>query len=298
MNKNWTSNIVTRTRRTDIGHGRSRITLGVAWTLAFAGLVSSLWAAPLPTGPEDPVEITVYAAASTRDALQAIDAKYSKENKVKLVFNFGSSGDLSKQIIAANKADVFLSADEKEMDRVAAEKLVLDGTRRPLLSNQLVVIEPIDPQKPEYSVFSTPFSVEQLARPEVQRLSLANVETVPAGRYAKEWLEKKEQWTAVKDRVLPALDVRAALAAVESAGAQAGIVYRTDVTRSKQARIVYTVPIEDGPKISYPVAVLQDRPHVDEAKAFVAFLSGPVAREVFDENGFIVLVPKITPDKK
>jgi molybdate transport system substrate-binding protein len=247
---------------------------------------------------EDPIELTIYAAASTRDVMQAIDAKYSKAHDLVLVFNFGSSGDLSKQIIAANKADVFLSADEKEMDRVAAEKLLLDGTRKALLSNQLVVIEPIDPAQAEHSIFTKPFTVEQLARPEVRLLSLANVETVPAGRYAKEWLEKKMQWDAVKARVLPAVDVRAALAAVESAGAQAGIVYRTDVARSKKARTVFAVPIDEGPKISYPVAVLKERPHTEEAKALVDYLCGTEAREIFEENGFLVLVPKPSSEKK
>src|SRR5580765_6422294 len=89
-------------------------------------------------------EVVVYAATSTRDVLQALEPAYEKDHKVDLVFNFGSSGDLSKQIVAAAKADVFLSADDKEMDKVEEAKLVAAGTRRPLLSNQLSVIEPAD----------------------------------------------------------------------------------------------------------------------------------------------------------
>src|SRR5262245_42926763 len=109
--------------------------------------------APAPDrGPK--VELTVYAATSTRDALQALEETYEHGHSVDLVFNFGSSGDLSNQIIAAVKADVFLSADEKEMDKVEAAKLVASGTRRPLLSNQLVVIEPADGP----SVFTQPFA--------------------------------------------------------------------------------------------------------------------------------------------
>src|SRR6185436_8050314 len=121
------------------------------------------------------------------------------EHPVDLVFNFGSSGDLSKQIVAAAKADVFLSADEKEMDKVEEAKLVVAGTRKALLSNQLVVIEPADGS----SLFTEPFAPAQLADPKVQRLSLANVETVPAGRYAKAWLEKAGVWQDVSERVLP-----------------------------------------------------------------------------------------------
>ncbi len=237
-----------------------------------------------------PVELSIYAAASTRDALQELQSRYAKSHGyVTLVFNFGSSGDLSRQILAANKADVFLSADEKEMDRVAAGGLVLPDTRQALLSNQLVVIEPVDPAATTGSMFSTPFEAGQLADPRIERLSLANVETVPAGRYAKQWLEAQSQWSAVEARVLPATDVRAALAAVESGGAQAGIVYRTDAARSKQVRIVHAVPLAEGPAISYPLAVLAERPHMADAKAFADFLGSPDARQVFELHGFISL---------
>src|SRR6266850_2712449 len=190
-----------------------------------------------------PVEITVYAAASLRESLQAIAADYDKANGTKIVFNFGSSGDLARQILAANKADLFFSADEKEMDRVAADGRIEESSRRVLLSNQLVVIEPIDPDHPAASIFQKPFAVDALALPVVRRLSLADTGAVPAGRYAKAWLEKKGLWARVKDRVLPGVDVRAALAAVESGGAEAGIVYRTDAAVSKKVRVIYAVPI-------------------------------------------------------
>ena len=231
-------------------------------------------------GPEPKVELAVYAATSTRDALQALEAPYERDHPVDLVFNFGSSGDLSRQIVAAGKADVFLSADDQEMDEV----LVAAGARRPLLSNQLVVIEPADAA----SVFSSPFEPSQLADPRVNLFSLGNVETVPAGRYAKAWLEKTGVWKDVADRILPGIDVRAALAAVESAGAQAGIVYRTDVARSKKARIVFAVPLEQGPRISYPIAAIAGRPAEAEARAFVEFLASAAARPVFEEFGFVI----------
>jgi len=232
-----------------------------------------------------PVELAVYAATSTRDALLGLELAYEREHGVELVFNFGSSGDLSRQIVAAAQADVFLSADEKEMDRVEEAKLVAAGTRRALLSNQLVVIEPADAP----SLFTAPFEPAQLADPRVALLSLADVETVPAGRYARAWLEKTGVWSGVSARVLPGVDVRAALGAVESGGAQAGIVYRTDAARSARARVVFAVPMDEGPKISYPVAVLAGRPHDEQARAFAAFLASPGARKVFEQFGFVVL---------
>ncbi len=235
------------------------------------------------------VELAIYAATSTRDALQALEAQYESEQTIDLVFNFGSSGDLSKQIVAAAKADAFLSADEKEMDKVEAAQLVAAGSRQDLLSNQLVVVEPVDAP----SIFTTPFAPQQLAHAGVKRLSLGSVETVPAGRYAKAWLEKTGVWSSVSDRVLPGVDVRAALAAVESASAQAGIVYRTDVVRSKKARIVFAVPLEDGPQIRYPVAAIAGRPQEKRARAFVDWLTCPSAQKTFEAHGFVFLAAAV-----
>jgi molybdate transport system substrate-binding protein len=267
-------------------------------TIAFLGLAlamsRSAFARPvIPHAQKEttPVEITVYAAASLREALSEIAADYDKKNGTKIVFNFGSSGDLSKQIIAANKADLFFSADEKEMDKVAAEKLIDESTRKSLLSNQLVVIEPADPKASkdeQKSIFTNPFTADQLASPLVKRLSLANTDTVPAGRYAKAWLEKKGVWTKVEDRVLPGTDVRAALAAVESGGAQAGIVYRTDAAITKKVRIAYAVPIAEGPKVSYPLAVIKDRPRSADAKRFAEHLASEPASKVFERYGFVM----------
>jgi len=243
--------------------------------------------APVGGGAQTPArtELSVYAAMSTRDALYHLQAEYEKAHPVDLVFNFGSSGDLAKQIVAAPQADLFLSADDKEMDKVEQAQLLAQGTRQQLLSNQLAVIEPSSAP----SIFSQPFEPAQLADPKVRRLSLGNVETVPAGRYAKVWLEQVGVWKDVSERVLPGIDVRAALAAVEAAGAQAGIVYRTDVARSKKARSVYLVPLEQGPQISYPLAVLAGRPAEKEARALADFLCSPEARQVFEAAGFVFL---------
>src|SRR5258707_7174908 len=132
------------------------------------------------------VEVSVYAATSTRDALQALESAYEKDHAVDLVFNFGSSGDLSRQIVAAAKADVFLSADDKELDKLEQAKLVAQGTRRALLSNRLAVIQPYDAA----SIFTTPFDSVQLAGARLQRRSLANAGPGPAGRNAEAQLAK------------------------------------------------------------------------------------------------------------
>ena len=228
-------------------------------------------------------ELTVYAAASLRDALEEVGLTYQARTGASLTFNFGSSGDLSRQLVAAGQADLFFSADEKELDRVQQAGLVEPGTRCSLLSNQLVVIEPADGP----SVFVEPFAPAQLAKAEL--LSLADTNTVPAGKYAKAWLESRGVWKDVEGKVLPAIDVRAALAAVESGGARAGIVYKTDAARSKKVRVVFAVPMAEGPHISYPLAVIAKRPQGEAARALAAFLATDEALAVFEKQGFVPL---------
>jgi len=226
-------------------------------------------------------EITVYAAASLRDVLQQLAPACEEAVGAHLVFNFGASNDLARQIEAGNKADLFFSADEAWMDNVAQAGLADAESRRSLLSNRLVVVglkdDPLNIQSPQ-----------DLLGPDVRRISLANPEAVPAGKYAKAWLEKVGLWDRLRDRVLPGLDARAALAAVESGGAQVGVVYRTDAVLSKKVRVVYEVPEGEGPRISYPVAAMRDRPRLEVARRIVAWLSGPAAEAAFERYGFMV----------
>src|SRR5713101_8651997 len=201
--------------------GRAIVVL-IAFQAVLAG-------APLarPASPE----INFYAAASLRDVLQQLAPVCEEAAGAHLVFNFGASNDLARQIEAGNKADVFFSADEAWMDQVAQAGLVDAESRHSLLSNRLVVV----------GLKDTPLNVRSardLVGPNVRRISLANPEAVPAGKYAKAWLEKSGLWDGIRDRVLPGLDVRAALAAVEAGGAEAGVVYRTDAAMSKRVRVV------------------------------------------------------------
>ena len=227
-------------------------------------------------------EIVVYAAASLRDALREMAPACMDAEGVRLVFNFGASNDLARQIIAANKADVFLSADEAWMDKVAAGGLVDARSRRDLVSNRLVVVGASDVS---YAIASA----EDLARAPARRISIADPEAVPAGKYARAWLEKAGLWEAVHPRMLPGLDVRAALAAVEAGAADLGIVYATDAAIAQEARVLYVVPENEGPRIRYTIAALQDRPYIEKSRAVVSWLSGPEADSVFRRFGFILL---------
>ena len=245
------------------------------------GISIAVAMAAAPNSAAERPEVMVYAAASLRDALERLAPTCEGTADARLVFNFGASNDLARQILAADKADVFFSADESWMDRVAEQGLVDAASRRSLLSNRLVVVVPLDGP----TNLSGPAA---LADPAIQRISLADPEAVPAGKYARAWLEHTGQWEAVRGRIVPALDVRAVLAAVESGAVEAGVVYRTDAAISKKVRIAYEVPAGDGPRISYALALLEDRPQHAAAQRVLDCLAGEQALRTFETFGFLV----------
>jgi molybdate transport system substrate-binding protein len=235
----------------------------------------------LAAGRLTAAEVQVAAAASLADALHDIKAAYEQAGGDTVVLNLGASSTLARQIEAGAPADLFLSADEEKMDQLAKRGLVVAATRRSVLSNTLVVVVPIDsPLK-----ISTPADV---AGPQVRVLALAEPGTVPAGIYAKEYLTRQKLWDRVASRVVPTENVRTALAAVESGNAEAGFVYKTDAGISKKVRIAYEVPLADGPKISYPFAVIAESKHQEAARRFLAYLESPPALEVFKRYGFLI----------
>jgi molybdate transport system substrate-binding protein len=229
----------------------------------------------------EPVELRMSAAASLRDVLDELAPALERATGARLALNLGGSSDLARQIVAAAKVDLFFSADEAWMDHVAAAGLVDAGSRRSPLSNRLVVVVPAT------SALEIR-GARDLAGPAIRRLSLAQPETVPAGRYARSWLESRGAWDAVAARVVPALDVRAALAAVESGAIDAGVVYRTDAARSERVRIAFEVPADEGPEISYALAAIAGRPRLELARRVVDWISGPEAAPVFERHGFVV----------
>lgn len=226
-------------------------------------------------------ELTMHAAASLTDAMKEIAVAYEKESGDKLQVNFGASNMLARQIEEGAPADLFLSADEAKMDGLEEKGLLVAGTRRSLLSNTLVIVVSTD-------AGAAPNSAADLARPEYKKLALAEPATVPAGIYAREYLQKLGLWDALKERVVPTENVRAALAAVESGNVDAGIVYKTDLVLSKKAKVAVEIPVAEGPRISYPIAVLKSSREVERAKKFAEYLAGPAAQKVFEKFGFII----------
>jgi len=227
-------------------------------------------------------DLLVFAAASLTDALNELAAAYEKGGGEHVSLSLGASSTLARQIEAGAPADLFLSADEAKMDDLEEHRLVLPGTRRDRLSNALVVVVPAASRL-------RIGSLADLARPDIRRLALADPAAVPAGIYAKSFLQQKGIWPKVSDRVVPTENVRAALAAVESGSVEAGIVYKTDAAISKKVRVAYEVPRAEGPRIAYPFAVVATSQHPDAARKLLAYLESPAASEVFQRYGFLVL---------
>ncbi len=208
-------------------------------------------------------EVRVFAAVSLTEALEEIAKGYVGDA---IVFHFGASSLLARQIEQGAPADLFLSADEAWMDVLAKQGLI--RTRVSVLSNTLVVV-------------GVP-----LAR--ARSVALAEPSSVPAGVYARKWLQKIGWWERLEPKVIPTENPRAALAAVESGNVDAAIVYKTDTRMARRAHVVFEVPRAQGPPISYPFALLRDAENGDAAMRFLRHLRSPAALRVFAKHGFII----------
>lgn len=216
-------------------------------------------------------EVRVFAAASLREAVEEIARSYRPDT---IVFSFGASSMLARQIEEGAPADLFLSADEAKMSALAKRGLVKG--RVSVLSNSLVIVVP----KSDGRNITSP---QQL--PSAGRIALAEPSSVPAGIYARQYLQRLGLWERVKPNVIPTGNVRGALAAVESGNVDAAIVYKTDARISKQVRVAYEVPRSQTPEISYPFGIVNDTP---AARRFLAHLRSKAALDVFAKHGFIV----------
>ncbi len=223
--------------------------------------------------------ILVFAAASLTDSLREIGIAWEMETGTRVVANLGGSSILARQIREGAPADLFLSADEIQMDGLEKAGLIVPGTRRSVLSNTLVIVVPADSRMKMSSE-------RDLAEAGVQRIALAEPSSVPVGVYSKKFLEGAGIWASVAPKVIPTENVRATLAAVESGNVDAGIVYKTDAMISKRVRIAFEVPGARGPVISYPFTLVKGAPHEAEARRLLAYLTSKEARAVFAKYGF------------
>lgn len=235
-----------------------------------------LLVAILLTLPLRAADVHVFAAASLSDALAEIARTYEQKTRDRIVLNLGASSMLARQIQEGAPAQLFLSADEEKMNALAKANLIDDGSRASVLSNALVVVVPA-------SGGQRLTHPRELTESRFARIALAEPSSVPAGIYARMYLEKYGVWARIAGKVIPTDNVRSALAAVATGNADAAIVYRTDARAEKRVRVAFEV--KDGPRISYPFAAV--RGASAEARRFLAHLRSNEARAVFERHGFV-----------
>jgi len=237
-----------------------------------------LWAGGKKEDAEPDGTSIIFTAASTTDVVQELAELYKLSTGSTVLISPASSGTLAKQLEQGARADVFISASKKWMDYVIDLGLV--GESRAIAGNRIVLIAPSDSRDSPVEIspsFDFPASFKG-------RLSMGDPEHVPAGAYAKESLVYYDWYEALQTRLLPAANVRAALAVVELGECDRGIVYRTDALKSDKVKVIGTFPSESHTRVSYYCASLKQAS--EDGLSFYSFLSSDKAAAVFEKYGF------------
>ena len=247
-----------------------------------ASVAGPLLFAAVTAACADTVEdrLRVSAAVSLSGPLETVVRTFEQATETPVEINFAGSDTLATQIVAGADADLFLSADARQMARVERAGLLAAGTRTDLWSNRLVVAVPADRAE-------AVSRLRDLATVRIRRVALGDPDAVPAGVYAMQGLRAAGVWEAVQPKVVPMRDVRSVLAAVDAGNVDAGIVYRTDLPLARAAVAVLTVPLAGGQEIRYPGAVLTRSKRPRSARRLLMYLGSPAARSVFGAAGFI-----------
>ncbi len=251
---------------------RLRIVLGTLLVGWFAALATPLAAA---------ADVTVFAAASLKEALDDQAKQFEATTGNKVIVSYAGSNTLAKQIESGAPADVFISADLDWMDYLDQRHLLAPNTRYNLLRNSIVLIAPAS----STSTLKIGPNFGLAAALGSDKLAMANPDSVPAGKYGKSALESLGVWSSVEKQVARAENVRAALALVSRGEAPFGIVYRTDAIADKGVKIVDTFPPDSHPPIIYPAALVVTTKSA-AAKDLLDFLRSPSARRIWEKYGF------------
>ncbi len=231
------------------------------------------------TSEKDKITLTISAAVSLKDAMDVIQQNYQDQYpEVTLDFNFGGSGSLQQQISQGAPVDLFFSAAEDKFELLVEAGNIAKEDRVDLLGNELVLIVPQENESIQ--------DFEDLIKDSINHISIGTPETVPAGMYAKESLEKMNLWKELESKIVFAKDVRQVLSYVETGNVEAGIVYQTDAFVSDQVNIVKTADTNAHTPIIYPVGIIQDSKQYEAAKNFYQYLQSDEALKVFEDYGF------------
>jgi molybdate transport system substrate-binding protein len=225
-------------------------------------------------------EITVSAAASLKGAFREISERHEEGTGTKVIFNFGASGALQKQIESGAPVDLFASAGRPQMDALAKQGLIIAETQRNFARNTLVLAAPAD-RTPVITSFADLGSIK------IMRLAVGNPKTVPAGQYAEQSLTRLGLWQQLQPRLILAEDVRQVLDYVARGEVDAGIVYASDVRASgDRVRTVASAPEDSHDPILYPLAVVQASSHQEAARAFIDTVMSDDGKRILEKYGF------------
>jgi molybdate transport system substrate-binding protein len=222
--------------------------------------------------------LTVSAAVSLTEALEEVAAAYRGVGGAPVTFNFAGSNVLARQIVNGAPVDVFVSADETQMDVVARAGMVVESSRAEVASNTLVLVA---------DARTSIRTLADLGNAEVRRIAIGDPAAVPAGVYARRYLEDIGLWARLEPKIVPTTNVRAALAAVQNGSASAAFVYATDVRPGPELKVVVTVSGARAPRIVYPACVVRTSRQPAAAAAFLNFLRGPAAAAILARHGFV-----------
>jgi molybdate transport system substrate-binding protein len=253
-----------------------------------AGLFAAfviLWGSAFSPASAEDKTLTVFAAASMKNALDDIDTAFTAKTGVKVNASYAASSTLAKQIEQGAPADIFVSADKDWMDYVTSKKAINEPTRVNLLGNSIVLIAPKDSRIDNVTI-GQGFDLGKLAAD--GKIATGDVKAVPVGKYAKAALEKLGAWQAAKPKFAMAESVRAALTLVARGEAVLGIVYSTDAKVEPGVKVVGTFPADSHPPIVYPVAATTTAK--PEAKAYLDYLHSAAAKSVLERYGFNYLL--------
>jgi molybdate transport system substrate-binding protein len=232
-------------------------------------------------------DVIVFAAASLQNALDDAVKAYTAETGKTVKVSYAASSTLAKQIGQAAPADIFFSADLTWMQYLHDKNLTVPETEKPLLGNEIVLVAPKD--STATTTIAAGFDLGAVLGAD-GKLAMANVESVPAGKYGKAALKTLGVWDTVSAQVVQTDNVRAALAFVAKAEAAAGIVYQTDANAEPGVKVIGTFPTDTHPPIVYPLALLAGSTNPD-AKAFLAYLESDRAKPAFVKQGFTFVAP-------
>ena len=233
-------------------------------------------------------EITISAAISLKNAFEEIGKTFMQKHPgTKVVFNFGASGDLARQIEAGAPVDVFASAAQKDMNDIEKKDLIAANSRKDFAKNGVVLVKPANSIIPLQTL-------TDLQKKQIRKIVIGNPKTVPAGRYAEEVLRHFNLWDAIKSKLIFAENARQALDYVARDEVDAGLVYSTDaMARPKEVKVVMKLPEGSHRPVVYPMGVIKGTKVETLSRGFVDFVISTEGQRILSQYGFISTSPSM-----